>query len=100
MLPNILVGRNFRIFGIEKLSTLSFLPNLNVKWPICDKLLLSGIPYLFGQVNCIFITKKSGNSQRILKRDACDNHVIPVKLAGELSQPLDSLRMSCGDSLF
>jgi len=24
----------------------------------------------------------------------------PVKLAGELSQPLDSLRMGCGDSLF
>ena len=99
MLPNILVGRNFRIFGIEKLSTLSFLPNLNVKWPICDKLLLSGIPYLFGQVNCIFITKKSGNSQRFSKRDVCDNHVIPVKLAGELSQPLDPLSMGCDASI-
>ena len=107
VLPNILVGpnflpaseRNFRIFGIEKLSTLSFLPNLNVKWPICDKLLLSGIPYLFGQVNCIFITKKSANSQRISKRDVCDNHVIPVKLAGELSQPLDPPSMGCDASI-
>ena len=36
---------------------------------------ISDIPYLFGQGNCIVIKKKSGNSQRILKRDACDNHV-------------------------
>ena len=36
----------------------------------------------------------------ILERDVCGNHVIPVKLAGELSQPLDSLRMGCGDSFF
>ena len=35
-----------------------------------------------------------------MERDVSGNHVIPVKLAGELSQPLDSLRMGCGDSLF
>ena len=36
----------------------------------------------------------------ILERDVCEKHVIPVKLASEMSQPLDSLRMVCGDSLF
>ena len=34
--------------------------------------------------------------KEILERDVCSNHVIPVKLAGERSKPLDSLRMGCG----
>ena len=57
---------------------------------------VSYIPYLFGQGNCIsFFKKTSGNSQGSLERDVFGNHVIPVKLAGELSQPLDSLRTGC-----
>ena len=34
-----------------------------------------------------------------MERDVCGNHVIPVKLAGELSQPLDPLSMRCDGSL-
>ena len=48
----------------------------------------------------VITKKKTVRQKRILERDVSGNHVIPVKLAGELSQPLDSLRMSCGDSLF
>ena len=43
---------------------------------------------------------KKSSQKGILEKYVCGNHVIPVKLAGELSQPLDSLRMGCGDSLF
>jgi len=32
------------------------------------------ILYLFGQVNFIFISEKSGKSQGILKSDVCGNH--------------------------
>jgi len=44
-------------------------------WP---QIYVGGISYLFGQGNCIFIRKKSGNSHGILERDVYSNHVIPV----------------------
>ena len=59
---------------------------------------LTCISFLFGLGNCVVIKKKY--QKGILEGDVFGNHVIPVKLAGELSQPLDSLRMGCGDSFF
>ena len=37
---------------------------------------ISDILYLFGQGNFIFIRKKSGKSQGILKTHVCGNHVM------------------------
>ena len=58
---------------------------------------LKCVAFLLGQRNCVVIEK---SQKGILERDVFGKHVIPVKLTGELSQPLDSLRMGCGDSFF
>ena len=62
-------------------STRSFPPDLSVMF-IAERedwrplIYVGGISYLFGQGNCIFIRKKSGNSHGILERDVYSNHVV------------------------
>ena len=51
--------------------------------------------YLDREIVFRFSRKRQEIVREVWKRDVFGNHVIPVKLVGELSQALDSLRMGC-----